>query len=466
MLKVIKDLRKVYEVWKEKSSEEEIKVHVIVNTFLPQMHYDNTRCNFEKNTGNGYCDIFVPINEDTVLPIEVKKGDSDLKEKDIAQIKKYAAQLGQKYAILTNGKEYMLLNFNIKSQPVIDGNILKSYIVFKFDILKSKGNDITSLRFFEYLSLENLFKTKITNFFSDIAQYGVWKMDEKISKVSWWAYRSTLYNFYDFVANKYKKYDMTYLRLTEEDFYEFIVSCKRHSGETSIKTIENNYTHIFDMLSLLKKNGNIPHHNFKAKRKEGVSKFSETDRKKTPTIIKGNAIRKAIEMYEHKRNTNRNIVAFLMCATLGMERSEVINVRWEQFDEKFQYIYLYGRKIKIHDLLQKYLLLLFKKEQGRKNGCIFVGRYKGRYKQLNDGAINDALEQLRDIEEFGKDCSPQFLRACLILTMFYYGYTLEDIIFITNIDMKNLANYITMDMIIKKKKKVNWSKLYDGELVK
>lgn len=170
-------------------------------------------------------------------------------------------------------------------------------------------------------------------------------------------------------------------------------------------------------------------------------------------------------MYEHKRNTNRNIVAFLMCATLGMERSEVINVTWEQFDEKFQYIYLYGRRIKIHDLLQKYLLL-FMKEQGRKNGCIFVGRYKGRYKQLNDGAINDALEQLRDIEEFGKDCSPQFLRACLILTMFYYGYTLEDIIFITNIDMKNLANYITMDMIIKKKKKVNWSKLYDGELVK
>lgn len=465
MLQIIKKLRKVFEEWKENSSEEEIKVHVIVNTFLPQLNYNSEKCNFEKNMGNGFCDIFVPINEDTVLPIEVKRANENLKEKDIGQIKKYATQLGQEYAILTNGQEYMLLNFNIRSRPVIEGNILKSYIVFKFNIFKSKGKDITPLRFFEYLSLEKLFKTKLTHFFSDISQYGIWKMDEKISDVSWWAYRSTLYNFYDFVANKYKKYEMTYLRLTEEDFHEFIVCCKRHSGETSIKTIENNYTHIFDMLSFLKENGKIPHHNFNAKRKEGVAKFSETVKKKTPTIITGNGIQEVVKMYEDKRNANRNIVAFLMCATMGMERSEVIKVTWEQFDKKFQYIYLYGRKIEIHNMLRKYLLLL-NKEQGRKNGYIFVSRYKGKCKQLNDGAINEALDQLRSIEEFGKECSPQFLRSCLILTMFYYGYTLEDIMFVTNIEMKNLANYITKDMIIKRKRKVNWSKLYDGELVR
>ena len=49
--------------------------------------------------------------------------------------------------------------------------------------------------------------------------------------------------------------------------------------------------------------------------------------------------------------------------------------------------------------------------------------------------------------------------------MFYDGYSLEDIIYITGVDMKNLGKYITTDMIVERKKgNINWKKLYDGIL--
>ncbi len=466
MNNTIKTLQKVFQEWENKSSEEEIKVHVIINTFLPQMGYDSSKCHLEKNTGNGFCDIFVPINEETKLPIEVKNGSDPLKVKDIEQIRRYSVRLRQKYAMLTNGRQYMLLNFNIESRPITEENILNTYIVFNFDIFKNKGKNITPLYLFDYLCLEKLYNTQTTNFFSDITQYRVWKTESGLSTVSWWAYQCTLYNFYHYISNKYHKYNLTYARITDEDFYEFIQHCKRHGSNTSIKTIENNYTHIVDMLSSLKRNQKIQHHNFNPQRKVGLTKFSETEKKKTPTPITSTEIKKALEMYSKKRNATRNIIAFLMCTILGMERSEIINVTWDQFDKNFFHISLYGRRIELPNLIRHYLLLL-KKQQKRKNGHIFMGNYNGRYKQINDSAINDALSQLKGLKDFTLDCSPQHLRFCFILSMFYAGYTLEDIMYVTNIDMKNLANYITMDMIVDRhNKKINWSKLYDGILVK
>ena len=90
------------------------------------------------------------------------------------------------------------MNFNISSQPVISGDTLKSNIVFWFDIFKDKGKELTDLQYFSYLSYEKLYDTETTNFFTDIAQYKVWKVEDGLSELSWVAYQSTLYNYYDF----------------------------------------------------------------------------------------------------------------------------------------------------------------------------------------------------------------------------------------------------------------------------
>lgn len=58
----------------------------------------------------------------------------------------------------------------------------------------------------------------------------------------------------------------------------------------------------------------------------------------------------------------------------------------------------------------------------------------------------------------------QRLRQCLIISMFYDGYSLEDIIHIIGIDMKNLAKYITNEMIARSM--LIGKKLYEGILCK
>lgn len=73
--------------------------------------------------------------------------------------------------------------------------------------------------------------------------------------------------------------------------------------------------------------------------------------------------------------------------------------------------------------------------------------------------------------EFRKDTehkeiySPKYLKKCLILSMFFDGYSIEDIIYVTNTDMKNLAKYISTDMIIERRgEDIDWTNLYGGIL--
>ena len=462
----IKQLRTVFNKWKNESREEHIRFHVILNKFLPLMGYDTENCKLEEKISKGFCDIIVPIKDKITLLIEVKNGEHKLTNNDIAQVKNYASGRGQEYALLTNGQEYVLLDFKLDIGPVNTGDVLKSNVVFWFNIFENKGKNLTELQYFEYLSLENLFLRGTTKFFSDIAQYKIWKFEEGLSERSWSAYQSTLYNYYDFIAKKYNKYQGVFERMAEDDFEEFIRTRKRNGVQSSIKTVGNNHTHIFDMLYLMKKRGKIQHFNFEENRNKSLESFLETENKKIPRRLRDTDISKAIDMYSCKRNSTRNIVIFLMCVTLGLERSEVLNVKWEHFDNSFKYINVHGRKIELHNMLKQYLEL-FQKEQGRKKGYLFVALYNGKYKQINESTVNDALNEFGNIEDLETGYSPKYLKGCLIVSMFYDGYSLEDIIYLTNTDMKNLSKYITTDMIVERKKKnMDWEKLYNGILCK
>ena len=115
-------------------------------------------------------------------------------------------------------------------------------------------------------------------------------------------------------------------------------------------------------------------------------------------------------------------------------------------------------------MLKSYLSQ-FQKEQGRKKGYIFVALYNGKYKQINESTINDIFSEFGRVDERGDVYSPKFLKGCLIISMFYDGYSLEDIMYVTGTDMKNLGKYITMDMIYERRKgNINWKKLYNGIL--
>lgn len=90
-----------------------------------------------------------------------------------------------------------------------------------------------------------------------------------------------------------------------------------------------------------------------------------------------------------------------------------------------------------------------------------------KYKQMSEWGINGIFDELANITNDGRwrDYLPKYLRNCLIMSLFEARYPLEEIIYITGIDIKNLPNYITTDMILNRKNvKIDWNHLYDGVL--
>ena len=146
MQEIIKQLRSEFNRRKDNLQEDNIRIHIIANTFLKYCGYDTEKCIYEAPTGKGYCDMLVPTIGNNAIIIEIKTGKKPLVEKDIDQVKRYASDKKQRFAILSNGYEYVLLDFDIASAPVIEGDALKSYVVFWFNIFKARGKGLTELK--------------------------------------------------------------------------------------------------------------------------------------------------------------------------------------------------------------------------------------------------------------------------------------------------------------------------------
>ena len=264
------------------------------------------------------------------IAIEVKTGKKPLKIKDIDQVRGYADSKQQRFVILSNGYEYVLLDFGIDTEPVIDGDASKSYVVFWFDIFQARGKERTELKYFKYLKFENMCKRQSSLFYCDIAQYREWKLEQGMKQVSWNAYRCTLYQFFDFYSKK-----VLYKNQFEAEgkrAYEII-------GMDSIK----------EFIKERKRNS------------ENVSRDT----------IKAEDIHEVIKFLKQGRNSTRNTVLFLLTVTLGLERSQLLKLTWDNFA-----------------------------------------------KITND--------------EKWKNYSPKYLRCCLIKTLFSTGYSIEDIIYYRN----------------------------------
>lgn len=478
MKDIIEKIRSEFNRIEDGRQEGNLRYHIVQQTFLKYCGYDMGTIDLEKPTGKGFIDIYVPTIDNEAIAVEVKNGKEPLQTKDIFQALNYAKHIHQRFAFLTNGKEYVLLDFDIDSNSR-KGTIkesLESYVVFWFNIFEPKGRGLTELKFFKYLSFENLCKNKSTHFFCDIARYREWKLAQGMKESSWTAYRCTLFRFFDFYAQQ-KKYiyeyeskgKLCYETLGIEDFQKFIKNCKRNKENSSIKTIENNFSHVYDMLHELKDNGRITNIILNESRMKNLFAYEQTKRKKEFVEITVEDIKTVIGFYKKRKNVNRNIVAFLLTITLGLERSQLIDLMWDSFDKKLRCIIIDGRRIQMCELLQKYLLYLSEERKGRKakSPYVLLTCSNGKYNKMSEWGINYIFDELVEItnDEKWRDYSPKYLRNCLILSLFKAKYSLEDIIYITGIDIKNIFNYITTDMILDRKNfKVNWQKLYDGVL--
>lgn len=472
----IKQLRSEFNRIKDNLQEDNVRLHIIVNTFMEYYGYDVKNCVLEKPMVRDFCDVFVPTVGNNALVIEVKTGKKPLEVEDIDQARGYAAKKRQRFAILSNGYEYVLLDFNLESTPKLEGDALKSYVVFWFNIFKAKGTDLTELKYFKYLSYENLYRNQATHFYCDVAQYREWKCEQELKPVSWTAYRSTLYQFFDFYARKvlYKEpYEKVgkraYETLNMDIFDEFIKECKRNGADTSTKTLNNNHTHIYNMLYELEKHGRIKYISLSDSRKQNLVAYEETEQRKVFTEITANDVRTILTFLKTKRNATRDIVIFLLTVTLGLERSQLLELKWDAFDRGYRHINVGERKIELCPILQRYLEKLYKQNRNKKikTPYIFQIYYKQKYRPMREWNINDVFNNFAQItnDDKWKDYSPKYVRNCLIRTFFVAGYSLEDIMYITGIDIKNISKYITMNELLRRRnKRMEWKQLYDGIL--
>ena len=121
------------------------------------------------------------------------------------------------------------------------------------------------------------------------------------------------------------------------------------------------------------------------------------------------------------------------------------------------------------ELLQRYIKELKRlSEKARiKSPLILQKRQKNKYKPMDEWNINDVFNSFTKISKEKKWVmfSPQYVRNSLILSLYSANYSIEDIMYITGIDINNISKYISKEELLKRRsKKVNWKPLYDGLL--
>lgn len=469
MKKIIGNIRKEYELQlKRNATEEDIKFHIIQYIFLKEMGFDLHECRFEENAFSGRQDIVTGEGRD-VLTIETKKPTpkSKIEYKDIEQVHRYLKNKGREWGLVTNGRQYVLVNATIHTNSSDDGKALLDDIVFNFDICKSKGRDITNHKFFKYLSKECLFDTKTTQFFRYIQQYRVWSEINTIK--SWKDYESTLYAFYDFLDEKGRVFNSstTLELISVQDFNDFI-DFKTKCNGLSKSTINNNWSHISSMMKVLKKNRAISYSAFDTSRTPEY-KGAKDENVKSVNYVTTEAVKKIISLYAKKDNSARNIAAFILCLLYGLERSDINDLTWSQVDLKKREITIGTRVLNCNPMLVSCLeeMLIFKKREKNKLEYVFCTKYRGVYRRFNDTTLNTIFDKIKEIgtEDFWAQFAPKYVKNCSIQIYFEAGYSLDEIIYLTGMEIKNIEpSYITTEDIIMRIRKggVRKREIMDG----
>ena len=458
------------------NSESNIRANVIRGVFLKELGYDEKNSIEEYSVVKGFCDLYVPISNNVALPIEIKNGKDSLKIEEIGQIQRYASSKGQRYGLLTNGFEYILADFQIKPNPTIEGHSLESYIVFWFDIFNEKGDKKNELKYFKYLSYQHLYKDKVTSFFGDIAQYREWKFAQGFKRSSWTSYKSTLYRFFDYYISYELKDEIdreslerAYEKMDMSVYNRFVKHLQNNKEVLSTSALRNMHSHLRNMLYELEQHRKIRIIGLGNSRKKNLARYTETELRKPYTELEVQDIETILNFLKSSKTATRDTVIFLLTVTFGLERSQLLQLKWTDFDNKCRYLTIEGRKLVLPKLLQDCIMELKKQSEKTKNKSqiLFLKNRNNKSVPMDEWNMNTVFDNFMKISKDKKweMFSPKYVRSGLILSLYASKYSIEDIMYITGIDINSISKYISKDEMLKRRsEKINWEPLYDGLL--
>ena len=470
---IINKLKKECAFLEERNTitEADVSHHIIDDVFIAEMGYDKHECVYEENAFSGRQDIVTGKGKD-VLTIETKRLDHKIEYKDKEQVVRYLNNKGREWGLVTNGKEFVLLNTNIVPSSSDDSRALEDIVVFHFDINNSRKDGFTEHKFFDYLSHERLFVTKTTYYFKYIQQF---RILNTIKRENWRQYKSALFGFFNYTVEHEKlSFEKTPLEMIgPRDFYSFIKYKESQNKNRSLssETIKNNWSYISSMFNTLRDNGYISGTLFGGKREPYIEE--KTDKIKGVNYLTDDNIRTIISFYANRTdNPERNIAAFILCCAYGFERSDVVNLIWKQVSDDLKTIYINDRKIHCDELLHDCLneLKITKKKKKIKIDNVFCTfqQKKKKYESFKDTTLNDIFNRITQCgkEEYWKQFSPKYVKICSIKRYFENGYSLDEIVYLTGIDIGNIKEYIsTSDVLHRWNSKTKRTKdAFDGIL--
>lgn len=464
---LIKNLKSKLKKLQDKGeSEENLKIH-ITSWVLGELGYNPDDFDYEyklcRRGKDRHADIYIPVQDGAIF-IETKKYSKDLSEEDVLQLIEYLDMNSILWGILTNGRQYYLINNAIK---IHNGNTTTktnmSRVVLHIDI-KVDGQSGKKEKYFKYFSKEYIFDKKLTNFYRDVAQYfaSTTFKNERSQR----GYIDTLYNFFDFYSAKVQYYktslhdDTAALEdITQRDVIEFFKAERPNGRPYKGGVPKTKCSHITSMFETLHESKYIRDNKVKNLLDTARAEFKaeNAEQKNTKDILTEDNIMHILKWIENKKTPVSSVI-FILAAYYGFDRSAIVEFgasNWDIIDFKkhsFKFkgkIYPLVTKLE-HSLIQ--LQKIYKEKKVRANN-ICISTHGGKNTPVTVHIINsffkEGIHRFDDENINWSDFNLQNIRNSLILRLYRAGCSLDEIAYLTGTPIASMIGpkMITEEMI-------------------
>lgn len=322
------------------------------------------------------------------------------------------------------------------------------------EIVHGKNSD---QHYYDFLSYENILgNAPNTNYFKDIAEYRnhYYKGNEK----SWALYSSTLkrfFSFYSGVKGYFKNdTDSVYDQIRRKDFYDYI---RKETKLEKENTLKNVFFYFKDFMKCMSDKGV-----FEISAKDLLDGYSKTLKKdERRDVIDPDKLKKAVQYLNTGKNKERDVALFLMELSFGLERRKLRLLKWgeniicNKNGSIENNLWLDGKKRAMPKELVKALQRL--KELDIEGKYVFYRTKENGREPMREDVVNDVFgkpAKLDSEDAYYGALTPANMRASLVRYLLREGAALEEIIYLVNIEIGNLGNYISLkdiDSIMEKR---------------
>lgn len=472
---LVKSLKQRLHMIQDKTeSEENLKIHV-TTWFLGELGYNANDFDYEyklcRRGKDRHADIYIPVNDNAIF-IETKKYSKDLDEEDVRQLIEYLNMHSVLWGILTNGRQYYLINNSIK---IHDGAGRAKDILSRTVLYVEIGvgdNRAKNEKYLRYFSQENIFDKKTTYFYRDIAQFFALHSFKNESSKS--RYVNTLYNFFDYYVKEGHNY-ITGLRddtlaleeITERDVIEFLKADRPFGRPWEGGVPKAKCSHIKTMFDVLQKAKYIRGNKMNNLLERAKIEFSDkaSKQRNIKNILTHENIAIILSWLEEKQAYNK-LLLFILCAYYGFDRTSIIDFctsSWDIIDFD-KHTFKFNGKSYLLVSKMEYALLWLKQsyaEEKIKAKWIYIKKYKGGISSVTENVINglfkDGIHKLQTGDTDWSAFNLQTIRASLITNLYDAGCSLEEICYLTGAPISGMLQLdIVNDEMIRKAGEKGW----------